>query len=51
MNITLEIALRTFSVFLSVFFSIRWGITSKPAYDLALICFAIATAAALSFLL
>jgi len=34
MNIHIESLLRSAGVFLSVFFTVRWGTNSRPVYDI-----------------
>ena len=49
MNIHLEALLRTMGVFLSVYFTIGWGKSSSPAYDVYLISAAVVLAMLLRF--
>jgi len=49
MNIHLEVLLRTLGVFLSVYFTVGWGKTSMPGYDLYLIIAAVILAIVLRY--
>ena len=49
MNIHLEAMLRTLGVFLSVYFTVGWGKSSQPAYDMYMIIAAVVIAIFLRF--
>jgi len=49
MNVALEAILRSFAVFLGVFFTVTWGRKSKPAWDIAPIVLSIMLALLLAF--
>ncbi len=49
MNVALEAVLRSFALFLGVFFTATWGRKSKPTWDAAMIVSAILVALLLAF--
>jgi hypothetical protein len=49
MNIHLEALLRTMGVFLSVYFTVGWGRSSPPGYDMYMIIMAVILAIVLRF--